>query len=66
MLCSERVRSKSEACYCDVVRDDSCLPPGALNVSSCRFGAPAFVSQPHFYQMDSHYLQKIEGLNATE
>ncbi|CAG9579047.1 unnamed protein product [Danaus chrysippus] len=59
-------RYPSKACYCDVVRDDNCLPPGALNVSSCRFGAPAFVSQPHFYQMDPHYPQKIEGLNATD
>ncbi|XP_045485858.1 protein croquemort [Pieris rapae] len=54
------------ACYCDEVRDENCLPPGALNVSSCRFGAPAFVSRPHFLRMDSYYPSKISGLNPTE
>ncbi|XP_045768243.1 protein croquemort-like [Maniola jurtina] len=54
------------ACYCDAVRDENCLPAGALNVSACRFGAPAFVSQPHFYNMDPHYANKIKGLKPTE
>lgn len=55
-----------KACYCDEVRDNNCLPPGALNVSSCRFGAPAFVSQPHFYNMDPYYADKIKGLKPNE
>ncbi len=27
------------------------LPSGLYNASSCRFGAPIFMSQPHFYQV---------------
>ncbi|CAB3238793.1 unnamed protein product [Arctia plantaginis] len=55
------------ACFCDgPVSDPDCLPPGALNVSQCRFGAPAFVSLPHFLLADPYYPSKIEGLNATE
>ena len=27
------------------------LPSGVYNASSCRFGAPIFMSQPHFYQV---------------
>ncbi|PZC71095.1 protein croquemort [Helicoverpa armigera] len=54
------------ACYCDIVRDDNCVPAGALNVSDCRFGAPAFVSLPHFLHADPVYASKIDGLNATE
>lgn len=54
------------ACYCDEVRNEDCLPPGALNVSECRFGAPAFVSLPHFLHSDPYYPGKVEGLNATD
>lgn len=54
------------ACYCDTVRDAECLPAGALNVSDCRFGAPAFVSLPHFLHADPVYASKIDGINATE
>ena len=28
------------------------LPSGVYNASSCRFGAPIFMSQPHFYQVN--------------
>ncbi|CAH0714638.1 unnamed protein product, partial [Brenthis ino] len=59
-------RYPRKACYCDEVRDNNCLRPGALNVSMCRYGAPAFVSQPHFLHMDPYYASKIDGLNATE
>ncbi|XP_022119283.2 protein croquemort [Pieris rapae] len=50
------------ACYCDAPRDRNCLPAGALNVSACKFGAPAFVTRPHFLDMDPYYPSKIEGL----
>ena len=30
-------------------------PSGLFNASSCRFGAPIFLSQPHFYQADPYY-----------
>ncbi|XP_063536598.1 protein croquemort-like [Cydia strobilella] len=56
----------STACYCDWNRDRDCLPPGALNVSACRYGAPAFVSLPHFLHTDPYYPSKIQGLEPTD
>lgn len=38
------------------------LRPGLLNVSDCRFGAPAFVSFPHFYLADQSYRQAVSGM----
>lgn len=35
------------------------LPSGVYNTSICRFGAPVFVSQPHFYLADPYYLDMI-------
>nr|XP_026489504.1 protein croquemort-like isoform X1 [Vanessa tameamea] len=54
------------ACYCDEVRDENCMAAGALNVSACKYGAPAFVTRPHFLGMDPYYPSKIEGLKPTE
>ena len=31
------------------------LPSGIFDISSCRFGPPIFISQPHFYQADPYY-----------
>lgn len=33
-----------------------------MNISSCRFGSPVFMSYPHFYQADDFYLNQVEGL----
>ncbi len=35
------------------------LPGGVFNASACRFGAPIFMSQPHFFQADPFYLQQV-------
>ncbi|KAJ9578477.1 hypothetical protein L9F63_005297, partial [Diploptera punctata] len=43
-----------------------CVPPGVFNISSCRYGAPAFVSYPHFLYADCSYLQQVEGLQPNE
>lgn len=54
-------------CFCEgPVSSNDCLPPGALNVSACRDGAPVFVSLPHLYHADPYYPSKIDGLNATQ
>ena len=39
-----------------------CVPQGVLNVSSCRHGAPAFVSYPHFLDADPFYSNKLQGM----
>lgn len=42
-------------------------PSGVYNASSCRFGAPIFMSQPHFFQADPFYLNEVQsGLNPVE
>ena len=33
-----------------------------LIFSYSRFGAPVFISFPHFYLADSYYTSKVEGL----
>lgn len=48
-------------CYCT----GECLPYGAVNISSCRYGAPGFVSLPHFYKADPIYKEALEGMHPT-
>ena len=44
------------------------VPNGVMNVSACKFNAPAFVSFPHFYKADPFYLNQFEpgSLNPQE
>lgn len=51
--------AESRKCYCP---DGDCGPSGTLNISTCQFGAPAFVSMPHFYLADSSYRDAITGM----
>ena len=44
---------------------EECVPSGVRSVSKCRFGAPAFISFPHFYKADPSYLMNIKGLNPN-
>lgn len=50
-------------CYCV---GKTCAPMGLLNAESCRMGAPAFVSFPHFYAADPFLLEGVEGLEPDE
>lgn len=52
----------SRKCYCG----KECQPSGTLDVSSCKFGAPAFVSLPHFYLADESYRSSLSGLDPNE
>ncbi|XP_065155971.1 protein peste-like isoform X2 [Atheta coriaria] len=49
-------------CYCQ----GECLPSGVLNISSCRQGAPIFLSLPHFYNADPYYTNLIDGLTPNK
>ncbi|XP_018327456.1 protein croquemort isoform X2 [Agrilus planipennis] len=42
------------------------VPTGARNVSACKFGAPAFVTLPHFYLADDEYLQNVSGISPNK
>ncbi|CAL7934544.1 unnamed protein product [Xylocopa violacea] len=53
----------SRVCYCT---NQECIPSGALNISSCKWGTPAFISLPHFYLADPSYRDKIEGMEPSK
>ncbi|XP_076360019.1 protein croquemort-like [Tachypleus tridentatus] len=50
-------------CFC-LSDATSCLPSGALNVSSCQFNAPAIVTYPHFLYADPTYAASVEGMKS--
>lgn len=52
--------------YACFLVDGEELPSGLMNVSACRFGAPVFVSLPHFYAADPYYLQFVDGLRPEK
>lgn len=54
---------EANKCRCEGVE---CQPSGTLNVSSCKYGAPAFVSLPHFYLADKSYRQNITGMKPNK
>lgn len=35
---------------------------GLQNISPCQYGAPVYISNPHFYQTDPSLLKEVEGL----
>ncbi|XP_060529969.1 uncharacterized protein LOC132704160 [Cylas formicarius] len=47
-------------CFCM----GNCMPYGVLNVSSCRYGSPAFVSLPHFHKADPYYTSLLDGVES--
>lgn len=49
-------------CYCA----GDCVPSGVINVTSCRLGAPVFMSFPHFYNADQYYLNQVEGMKPNK
>ncbi|KAL1139975.1 hypothetical protein AAG570_006952 [Ranatra chinensis] len=53
-------------CYCLRNGSDQCQPSGTRDLSSCRYGAPAFVSFPHFYLADPSYRELVSGMNPSE
>ena len=50
-------------CFCP---KGECKPSGVVDSSVCRYGSPAFVSFPHFYNADPFYLEQVEGQNPQE
>ena len=52
----------SRLCYYD--REN--IPSGTLNISLCKWGAPAFISLPHFYLADPIYRENIDGMKPSK
>ncbi|XP_046611411.1 protein croquemort-like isoform X1 [Neodiprion virginianus] len=49
-------------CFCN----GECTPSGLINVTACRYGAPAFVSLPHFHKADPILREQIAGMNPDD
>lgn len=49
-------------CFCN----GKCSPRGVINITACRYNAPAFISLPHFYKADPVLLDQVEGLNPVD
>ncbi|ODM87074.1 Protein croquemort, partial [Orchesella cincta] len=43
-----------------------CPPKGMIDVSSCKWNAPAFVSFPHFYHADPSYCRAVQGMKPNK
>jgi len=53
-------------CWCaDTEENCPVLKAGVYDASECNYGAPAFVSFPHFYLADSSYLDAVDGLSPS-
>ncbi|XP_058057125.1 lysosome membrane protein 2 [Anopheles bellator] len=39
---------------------------GLQNISPCQYGAPVYISNPHFFQSDTELLQAVEGLEPRQ
>ena len=42
--------------------EEHSLPQGVVNVTACFPGAPAFISNPHFFHADPYYVSQVAGL----
>lgn len=52
-------------CYCGE-NDETCPAKGLQNISPCQYGAPAYISFPHFYKADPDLLNNVEGLEPDK
>jgi scavenger receptor class B, member 1 len=50
------------ACYSPGIA----VPSGVLNISACRYGAPVFMSYPHFYKADPYFIDQIDGMEPEK
>ena len=42
------------------------MPSGVMNISSCRFGSPVFMSYPHFYSADDYFINQVDGMSPDK
>lgn len=42
------------------------FPSGVMNISSCRYGSPVFMSFPHFFDADESYIDAVDGLEPNK
>lgn len=39
---------------------------GLQNISPCQYGAPVYISNPHFFQADPSLIEEVEGLQPDK
>ncbi|ODM93156.1 Protein croquemort, partial [Orchesella cincta] len=49
-------------CFCN---SGKCPPKGVIDVSSCKWNAPAYVSFPHFLHADASYRRSVNGMKPN-
>jgi scavenger receptor class B protein 1 len=49
-------------CYCN----GECSPLGLINITACRYGAPGFISLPHFHKGDAVLGERFTGLDPND
>lgn len=42
------------------------VPSGVMNISSCRYGSPVFMSYPHYFGADPFYLDEVDGMQPSK
>uniref|UniRef100_T1IFT1 Plasma membrane glycoprotein cd36 n=1 Tax=Rhodnius prolixus TaxID=13249 RepID=T1IFT1_RHOPR len=61
-LVDSGLKDSQTACY----RNGEQAPLGLLNITECRYGAPIFVSYPHFYLADKEVQTQVDGMNPRK
>ncbi|XP_039429130.1 protein croquemort-like [Culex pipiens pallens] len=55
------------SCQCTAAEEECpVLAPGTMDVSSCKLGAPATVSYPHYYLAHPSYREAVEGMTPSK
>ena len=62
---ANRTEEPDNWCF-EICGGDVCHPSGVLDTSVCRYGAPAFVSFPHYYNADPFYTDQVKGLSPRK
>ncbi|RZC37476.1 scavenger receptor protein [Asbolus verrucosus] len=57
-------KTPSNQCFCNLDLGE-CPPQGVFNATPCAFGAPLFISFPHFYNADPALREGVTGLKSS-
>ncbi|XP_035788482.1 lysosome membrane protein 2-like [Anopheles albimanus] len=55
--------NENNSCYDHVYYESR---RGLQNISPCQYGAPVYISNPHFFQSDTELLDAVEGLEPNQ
>nr|XP_032818981.1 platelet glycoprotein 4-like [Petromyzon marinus] len=65
-LLSASNKNTANQCYCtEYLNRTGCTRDGVLDISSCKGGAPVFISLPHFLDGSREYIDDVEGLEPN-